>query len=195
MQSSGAALALALRRGRVNVNLSDAALLPSMQILSAIAWIYLVTNAVRVVTYLPQIVAVWRCRDGAKAISLLTWGSWVLSHVTGVVYGIWVIHDGFFIVISTINLAGCAAVTMIAAQRRGLLPWLDARASTAPRIGDPMARSDAMPAIAMPSVAAGFPRVPVLRSASLPPLHPAPPHRHLARHEPSGKPYTPHAMQ
>jgi hypothetical protein len=111
----------------MSVNLPDAAVAPPLQILSAIAWIYLVTNAVRVVTYLPQIMAVWRCRDGAQAISLLTWGSWVLSHVTGVVYGAVVIHDTFFIVISLINLAGCAAVTLIAAQRRGLLRQVSLR--------------------------------------------------------------------
>jgi uncharacterized protein with PQ loop repeat len=85
---------------------------------STIAWLYLVTNAARIVTYLPQILAVWRCRDGARAVSLLTWGSWVLSHVTALCYGVLVMRDGFFTTISTVNLLGCAAVTLIAAHRR-----------------------------------------------------------------------------
>jgi hypothetical protein len=96
----------------VSIPLHDSALL------SAIAWAYLVTNAVRVFTYLPQIAAVWRCSDGALSISLLTWGSWVLSHVTAVLYGTLVVVDGFFVVISLVNLLGCGAVTVIAMRRR-----------------------------------------------------------------------------
>ena len=84
----------------------------------AIGWFYLVTNSVRILTYLPQIIAVWRCRDGARAISLLTWGSWSISNVAAVLYGMLVVHDAFFVAISTINLIGCGAVTVIAARRR-----------------------------------------------------------------------------
>lgn len=42
---------------------------------AAIGWFYLVTNSARVFAYVPQIITVWRCRDGARAISLVTWGS------------------------------------------------------------------------------------------------------------------------
>ncbi|MET0211326.1 MAG: hypothetical protein ABW220_19945 [Burkholderiaceae bacterium] len=83
-----------------------------------VAWVYFVTNAARVVTYVPQIVVVWRSRDGAHAISLLTWGSWVVSHLAAVLYGAAVVRDLFFVVISSINLICCAAVTSIAALRR-----------------------------------------------------------------------------
>ena len=84
----------------------------------AIGWFYLVTNSVRILTYIPQIIAVWRCRDGARAISLLTWGSWTVSNIAAVLYGMLVVNDTFFIAISTINLIGCGAVTVIAAHRR-----------------------------------------------------------------------------
>ena len=83
-----------------------------------IAWAYLITNAARIFTYLPQIVVVYRCSDGALSTSLLTWGSWVVGHVTGMAYGILVVHDLFFTVISAVNLVCCLAVTVIAAQRR-----------------------------------------------------------------------------
>jgi len=90
-------------------------------LIAAIAWFYLATNSVRVLTYLPQIVAVWRCHDGARSISLLTWGSWVVSHITATLYGVLVVHDTFFVLVSLVNLAGCGAVMAIAAHRRGLL--------------------------------------------------------------------------
>ncbi len=92
---------------------------------AAIGWFYLATNSARVLTYVPQIVAVWRCTDGARAISLLTWGSWMIANVTAVAYGVLVVHDEFFVAISAINLTGCSAVTLIAARRRrdqGLAP-------------------------------------------------------------------------
>jgi len=89
---------------------------------SAIAWCYLVTNLGRIVTYVPQIVAVWRCTEGARAISLLTWTSWVVSHAAAVLYGAVVMVDTLFVVVSLVNLLCCAAVTLIAAHRRGLWP-------------------------------------------------------------------------
>jgi uncharacterized protein with PQ loop repeat len=84
----------------------------------AIAWFYLATNSARLITYVPQIIAVWRCRDGARSISLLTWGSWTVSHFAAILYGIVVVPDLFFVCVSLVNLLSCAVVTAIAAQRR-----------------------------------------------------------------------------
>jgi uncharacterized protein with PQ loop repeat len=86
--------------------------------LAAIGWAYLLTNACRVLTYVPQIVVVWRCRDGAQSISLMTWGSWSVSHLTALLYGALVFEDGFLVAVSLINLAGCGVVTWIAYRRR-----------------------------------------------------------------------------
>jgi hypothetical protein len=86
--------------------------------LALIGWLYLLTNAARVLTYIPQIVVVWRCTDGAASVSLLTWGSWVLSNVTATVYAVLVVRDALFVAISLVNLLGCAAVAVIAARRR-----------------------------------------------------------------------------
>jgi hypothetical protein len=104
--------------------------------LGAIAWLYLVTNATRLVTYLPQIVVVWRCTDGARSVSVLTWGSWVLSQATAVLYGALVLHDLAFVLISLINLVGCACVTVIALRRRA--QWKRRRRSRS--LGAPIAR-------------------------------------------------------
>ncbi len=97
--------------------------------LGAIAWLYLVTNATRLVTYLPQIIAVWRCNDGARSVSVLTGGSWVLSQGTAMLYGMLVLRDLPFVLISVINFLGCACVTAIALRRRA--QWKRMRALTA----------------------------------------------------------------
>ncbi|WPB55583.1 hypothetical protein [Xylophilus sp. GOD-11R] len=86
--------------------------------LGLIAWLYLLTNATRLVTYLPQIIVVWRCTDGARSVSVLTWGSWVLAQATSTLYGLLVLHDLPFVLISLINLVGCGCVTVIAMRRR-----------------------------------------------------------------------------
>lgn len=83
-----------------------------------IAWAYLVTNAARVFTYVPQILTVWRCGDGARSISLLTWSSWCISHMSAVLYGALVSQDRFLVLVSLINLAGCGLVTAITLRRR-----------------------------------------------------------------------------
>jgi uncharacterized protein with PQ loop repeat len=88
---------------------------------AAIAWFYLATNSARAFSYLPQILAVWRSEDGARSISLCAWSSWSISHVTAGLYGALVAHDAYFVLISVLNLAGCGAVTLIAAHRRGVL--------------------------------------------------------------------------
>lgn len=85
---------------------------------AAIGWFYLVTNAARVFAYFPQIAAVWRCRDGAFAISILTWGLWTISHVAALLYGALVMNDLYFVGITTVNLLGCGAVTALTAWRR-----------------------------------------------------------------------------
>ena len=88
------------------------------EVLSFVAWAYLLSNATRVLTYVPQIVAVWRCPHGAISVSLMTWGSWAASNLTAVLYGAWVVDDGFFVAISVINLVGCGAVTLIVCWKR-----------------------------------------------------------------------------
>ena len=90
----------------------------AISLASLIAWFYLGTNSARLLTYMPQIVAVWRCRDGARSISLLTWRSWTVSHFAAILYGTVVVPDLFFVCVSAINLVCCGVVTAIAAQRR-----------------------------------------------------------------------------
>lgn len=86
--------------------------------LAFVAWAYLLSNATRVITYVPQILAVWRCHDGARSLSLLTWWSWVVSNITTTAYGLLVVRDLPFLMIALLNLGGCGAVAVIAMHRR-----------------------------------------------------------------------------
>ena len=105
----------------------------SLTTAAAIGWFYLITNAMRVFTYLPQIVAVWRSTDGARAVSLLTWGSWLVSNAAAILYGLIVVHDLGFVLISSVNFCGCGCVTLTALQRRRQWQRAQRRSDAPPR--------------------------------------------------------------
>jgi hypothetical protein len=95
-----------------------------------VAWLYVVTNSIRVFFYAPQIRAVLKAEDGARAVSIVTWGFWTFAHLTAMLYAWLVIHDGAFCAIFAGNLVCTAAVTLIAARKR-----LGERASRVGAIG------------------------------------------------------------
>ena len=83
-----------------------------------VAWVYVITNSLRVLFYAPQIRAVLKADDGARALSITTWSFWTFAHLTATLYGWFVIHDSAFSAIFAGNLACAAAVTLIAARKR-----------------------------------------------------------------------------
>lgn len=83
-----------------------------------VAWLYVATNSIRVFFYAPQIRAVLKADDGARAVSIVTWSFWTFAHLTAMLYGWFVIHDGAFCAIFSGNLACTAAVTLIAVRKR-----------------------------------------------------------------------------
>ncbi len=86
-----------------------------------VAWLYVITNSLRVFFYAPQIRAVLKAEDGAQALSIATWGFWTFANLTATLYGWFVIHDSAFCAIFSGNLACTAAVTLIAVRKR--LGW------------------------------------------------------------------------
>jgi len=90
-------------------------------LVDCVAWMYVVTNSLRVFFYAPQICAVFKAEDGAQAVSIATWSFWTFANLTGALYGWFVIHDGAFSAVSAGNLACTAAVTLIAARKRRAL--------------------------------------------------------------------------
>jgi hypothetical protein len=83
-----------------------------------IGWAYMLANTGRVLSYFPQIAAVWRCRDGARSLSLLTWSYWTLSHLTTTLYAAFVVEDGKLAAVSLGNLSCCTIVVVLASMRR-----------------------------------------------------------------------------
>lgn len=75
-------------------------------------------NALRVFSYIPQIVRVARDRHGALAISYSTWGMWTGANLSTAAYAFVNVSDPWLGVISLFNTAGCAAVIALAIRKR-----------------------------------------------------------------------------
>jgi uncharacterized protein with PQ loop repeat len=56
-------------------------------------WLFLIANAGRVLAYMPQIAAAWKCPSGAKSVSLLTWSYFTFAHLTALMYALVVLQD------------------------------------------------------------------------------------------------------
>lgn len=80
--------------------------------------IYSLFNALRVVSYLPQIVQIARDQDGAKAISLTTWWLWVGANGTTVLYA-WVnLGDLPLAALNGMNTLACLVVIALTISKR-----------------------------------------------------------------------------
>ena len=104
----------------------------STEAVQAIGWFYAATSFVRVVAYAPQVWLLWRCIEGARSVSLLTWGSAALSHLAATLYGMLILGDGCFTAIGLGNLAGSVAIVWMAVVQRAAARAPSRRRSTAP---------------------------------------------------------------
>lgn len=92
-------------------------------VLQAITGVYVACNAVRLLSYIPQIIAVSRERSGAHAISLATWLFWTLSNVATAIYCSTVIHDLLLATAMWGNACGCIAVASLTIAKRQRYGW------------------------------------------------------------------------
>jgi len=75
-------------------------------------------NSIRVLFYLPQIVAVARSTDGARDIALSTWALWALTNALGTAYGAVVARDALIAVSFALSSVACVlTVTLTVIQR------------------------------------------------------------------------------
>lgn len=94
-----------------------------------IAAAFSAVNSIRVVFYVPQIVAVARSNDGARDIALSTWAMWALTNALGTAYGWVVALDGLLALSFALSLLACLltiVLTLLQRSRRTLrsqMPW------------------------------------------------------------------------
>lgn len=82
-------------------------------------------NSVRVVAYVPQIFKAAIDKNGASSISLMTWGLFLLAHVSTVAYAIINRSDWGLAACFAINAVCCVAILAIAYwKRRSHAKWL-----------------------------------------------------------------------
>ena len=96
------------------------------------AWIagaFTGANAIRVVFYLPQIVAVARSTSGARDIALSTWLMWAVTNALGAAYGAVVVKDNLLALSFAVCLLGCVATIGLTVMKR--LQWAAAEAPDA----------------------------------------------------------------
>lgn len=92
-------------------------------LLQLITTAYVACNAVRLLSYVPQIVAVAREGSGAHAISLTTWLFWTLSNAATAIYCSTVINDLLLAATMWGNAAGCVAVASLTMMKRQRYGW------------------------------------------------------------------------
>lgn len=80
--------------------------------------LYPVCGILLVASYLPQVRVVWADRSGARAVSLLAWGFWVMTSAVSSLYAWLVVGDSAFTGVSLGTFLGSSAVLGTAIWRR-----------------------------------------------------------------------------
>lgn len=75
-------------------------------------------NGGRILAYLPQILCIYRCRNGAAAVSLMTWVMFTASNVATVSYALTVSSDLVVAGVFGLNAVFCFLITTMVALRR-----------------------------------------------------------------------------
>jgi len=75
-------------------------------------------NGGRIVAYMPQIMCVYRDRNGAEAVSLLTWAMFTAANLATVSYSLTVSSDLVIACVFALNAVCCLAITCLVACRR-----------------------------------------------------------------------------
>jgi hypothetical protein len=79
---------------------------------------FAVLNGGRIVAYMPQIMCVYRDRNGAEAVSLMTWAMFTAANLATVSYSLTVSSDVVVASVFALNAACCFAITCLVACRR-----------------------------------------------------------------------------
>ena len=75
-------------------------------------------NGGRLIAYMPQIMCIHRDRNGAAAVSLLTWSAFTAANLATVSYSLTVSSDLVVASVFALNAVCCVAITCLVACRR-----------------------------------------------------------------------------
>jgi len=75
-------------------------------------------NGGRIVAYVPQIMCIYRDRNGAEEVSLTTWAMFAAANLATVSYSLAVSGDLVVASVFALNAACCLAITSLVAYRR-----------------------------------------------------------------------------
>jgi uncharacterized protein with PQ loop repeat len=79
-------------------------------------------NGGRIIAYFPQIARVYRDRNGATAVSLMTWIIFTAANLATVSYALVISRDVIVAAIFALNAFGCLVIAVMTAVRR--LAWI-----------------------------------------------------------------------
>jgi uncharacterized protein with PQ loop repeat len=80
--------------------------------------LYVVSGPLMFLAYFPQIITLWKNKDGARSTSLMTWFMWVLALSINTAYAAFVNGDRYFLLSTASSLTGTVLVFMIACYKR-----------------------------------------------------------------------------
>jgi uncharacterized protein with PQ loop repeat len=81
---------------------------------------FTITNGLRIFAYVPQLIRVVRDREGAVAISYLTWSMFAVANLSTAIYAVSALHDTTVAIIFAGNTVFCLAIVVATAGRRRL---------------------------------------------------------------------------
>ena len=79
---------------------------------------FAVLNGGRVLAYVPQILCIYRCRNGATAVSLMTWLMFTAANIATVAYALTISSDLVVAAVFALNALFCMIITALIAFRR-----------------------------------------------------------------------------
>ena len=88
-------------------------------------------NGGRIIAYMPQIMCIYRDRNGAAAVSLMTWSMFAAANLATVSYSLTVSSDFVVAAVFAMNAVCCLAITFLVARRRvAVASWRGTRAKS-----------------------------------------------------------------
>lgn len=85
---------------------------------SAVFWIFTFMNSVRILAYVPQMLAAAKDTNGASGISYSTWALFLVSHLTTITYAVVCLGDIAMSFIFLGNALACLTIIVITFVKR-----------------------------------------------------------------------------